>query len=333
MKTRMKPDEPLPPETIRRHKRKNRLWLVVVPPLLSLSLVSIVKPAGRTAFAVEVAIILLCSFLCGFALAVRSFKTARQRFWGGLFFSGSSLYLISCMVFLGCMSLTDSPRGRPMTPAETKAFNNRQDVENRIRVTKQLVPRDARADAFMLDLSAFYNKLLPGQGEQPKSSIHYLDPGTHTWLGVKFDARGMVQPFYYSAKATCHIPVGQKCSEIDFLHGALGSVMSPSTVSRFVIQFTNGVKAFVPIVYEKDMAESGALEFARQVLNLTNSVVWEERNLTNAPPEPVFGFYVKKWSNPFPNETVESIDFESVQNYADVFLVAITVQPPAGKNP
>jgi hypothetical protein len=110
--------------------------------------------------------------------------------------------------------------------------------------------------------------------------------------------------------------------------------MSPNTVSRFVIQFTNDVKAFVPIVYEKDVAASDTLKFARQNYpNLTNWVVWQEEISTNAPPEPVFGFYVKKWSNPFPNETVETIDFESVQNYADVFLVAITIQPPRKENP
>jgi hypothetical protein len=109
--------------------------------------------------------------------------------------------------------------------------------------------------------------------------------------------------------------------------------MSPNTVSRFVIHFTNGDTAFVPIVYGKDVAASDALKYSRRNYpNLTNWVVWGEEISTNVPPEPIFGFYIKKWNNPFPNETVESIDFELVQDYGDV-LVAITIRPVPGKNP
>jgi hypothetical protein len=59
---------------------------------------------------------------------------------------------------------------------------------------------------------------------------------------------------------------------------------------------------------------------------LTNSVVWEERISTNAPPQPVFGFYIKRWNNPLPDETVASIDFEPAQTYSGAFLVAITLR-------
>lgn len=62
---RMNHNKPVPPETIRQIKRKNRLWLLVMPPLLALSLVSIVKQGGRSAFVVELAIICLCSFFAG----------------------------------------------------------------------------------------------------------------------------------------------------------------------------------------------------------------------------------------------------------------------------
>jgi len=336
MNTRMKPDEPLPPETIRHFERKNRLWLLVVPPLLSLSLVSIVKPAGPSAFAIELAIILLCSFICGFALAVKSFKTARQQFWGGLFFSGSSLYLISCVAFLGCISFPS----RPLTPAQVEAMKRQQvasarqqEVQSRAWVAKQLVLRDADANPSMLDLSTFYNKLLPGQGAQPTPYLHFKNPGTLTWNGTKFDARGMIKPGYYLAE-TNHFSVGRKCAEIDFLHGTDLGMSSTNTISRFVIHFANGTNATIPIIYGKDAASSYFLNNSHQPHPaLTNSVVWEERTSTNAPPEPFFGFYIKRWSNPFPDETVDMIDFEPSQGYSGAFLVAITVQSFAGEKP
>jgi len=304
--------------------------------MLSFALVSIVKPAGRFSFWIELAIICLCSFFCGFALAVKHFKTFKQQFWGGLFFAGSSLYLISCVVFLGCISFPS----RPMTPAQVEemkrqqvASARQQEVQNKARVARQLVPRDADADASMLDLSAFYDRLLPGQVSPTNTRIHYLNPGTHIWQGIKFDARGMIQPDNYLAE-TNRIPVGQKCSEIDFLHGMAWWMNSTNTVSRFVIHFANGINETVPIIFGKDLVSSHFLNNSRQHYpDLTNSVVWEERISTNAPPQPYFGFYIKKWSNPFPDETVDTIDFEPAQDYSDIFLVAITIRPPAGEKP
>lgn len=334
----MKPDEPLPPETISHLKRKNRLWLVVMPPLLSLALVSAVKPEGSSALTVELGIILLCSFLCGFALAVKSFKTARQRFWGGLFFSGSSLYLISCVVFLGCMSFPSGP-SRPMTPAQVEAMKRQQaahgrqqEIQKKAWVARQLVPRDADADASMLNLSAFYDRLLPGQTPPTNAFSHYLNPGTHTWGGIKFDARGMIQSGNYWAETNC-VPVGRKCAEIDFLHGTYWWMSSTNTVSRFVIHFANGTSAAIPIVFGQDVGSSRFNIPRKPNSAPTNSVVWEERISTNAPPQPVFGFYIKKWSNPFPDATVDTIDFEPSQTYSGAFLVAITIQPPAGEKP
>jgi hypothetical protein len=342
MNTRMRPDEPLPPETIRRLKRKNRLWLLIVPPLLSLALVSIVKPAGRSAVMVELAIILLCSFLCGFALAVKSFKSARQRFWGGLVFSGGSLCLVSCVVFLGCMSIVGPvPAGRPMTPAQVEAmkqqqaaYGRQQEVQNKARVAKQLVPRDADADASMLDLTAFYNRLLPGQGVPTNAITQYQVPGIHTWQGIKFDVRGLIMANWDGWVETNQISVGQKCSELDFLHGTDWWMSSTNTICRFVVHFANGTSAAIPIVFGKDVSSSHFSNIPRKPNSaLTNSVVWQERISTNAPPQPVYGFYIKKWSNPFPDEIVDSIDFEPSQSYSGAFLVAITIQPPAGEKP
>lgn len=71
---------------------KNRLGLLILPPLLSLSLISIVKPSGSFAFVIELAIICLCSFICSFVLAVKSFKTIHQRVWSVFQNYGNSRY-------------------------------------------------------------------------------------------------------------------------------------------------------------------------------------------------------------------------------------------------
>jgi hypothetical protein len=227
-----------------------------------------------------------------------------------------------------------------MTPAQLEAMKRQQvasarqqEIQNKARVARQLVPRDADADASTLDLSAFYDRLLPGQGSPTSTRIHYLNPGTHTWQGIKFDARGMIQPGNYLAE-TNRIPVGQKCAGIDFLHGMAWWMSSTNPASRFVVHFANGASTTIPIVFGKDVASSHLLNNSRQHYpDLTNPVVWEERISTNAPTQPIFGFYIKRWSNPFPDVTVDTIDFELAQTYSDAFLVAITIRPTAGEKP
>jgi hypothetical protein len=336
----MNRDQPVPPEIIRQLKRKNRLWLLVVPPLLSLALIALAKPAGRSASAVELAIIGLCSLICGFALGVKSFETSRQRIWGGLVFSSGSLCLVGFVVFLGCGILNSNYRTQPMTPAQIEnmkrqqeAFRQQQEKQTKERVAAQIVPRDAAADSSLLDLSAFYNQLLPGQRLQTDASRSYLKPGIHTWQGIKFDVRGEIESGWNDWDDSDPIPVGQKCMELDFLLGE--SLLWPAnfTNCQFVIHFANGINETIPIVYDKDVSSSSFSEvYPRNSPALTNSVVWGESVYANAPIRPLIGFYIKRWINPFPDAIVTAIDFMKVNNKAGAFLVAITLQPTQKEN-
>jgi hypothetical protein len=314
----MNHNQPIPPETIRHLKRKNLLWLVVLPPLLSFALVSVVKPVGRFAFWIELAIICLCSFFCGFVLAIRYFKTFKKQFLGGLFFAGSSLYLISCVVFLGCLPLPQ----RPLSPAQIQANRHQEEIRRKAWVAKQILPRDAEADSSMLDLSLFYDGILPGTTPENNSFFRFQKSGTHTWDGIKFDARGTIGTGWLME--TVSIPVGRKCSEADFLHGAYWGEPS-NIVSQFIVHFANGHDETIPIIFGEDVADS---QFRNNFVP-TNAIVWEEKIPTNAPPQPIYGFFIKKWSNPFPNETIATVDFVPKQNS---FLVAITLKPISSEN-
>jgi hypothetical protein len=346
----MNQDQPAPTQSVRQIGRKNRLWLLILPPLLSLSLVSLVRPAGRSAVMVELAIICLCSLFCGFALAFKSFTTTRQRVWGGLCFTGSSLYLISCVVFLGCISFSDTRE--PATPAQIRRMERQQEIQRQ----EQLAARTVPAVDDPLDLSPFYNLPPPGLPSVRDTPFRFLKPGIHIWDGIRFDVRGMIDPGFRTfaeleaarrgasapdngwAAKTNRIPVWRKCSEIDFLHGAFGRAgETMDSVSRFVIHFANGISVTVPIVFGRDVADSQFDPFADGAVLPANAVTWETRLEKNAPPRPVFGFYIKRWNNPFPRETVAAIDFEPTQGtdgaYSGAFLVAITIRPPPGAYP
>jgi hypothetical protein len=323
----MNPNEPVPPQAVTLLKRKDSLWLVILPPLLSFMLVSIVKPAGRFTFWVELAVFCLCSFVCGFALAIKHFNTFKQRVFGGIFFFGSSLYLISCVLFLGCIPI---PIVTHQSPQQITEQHRKFEEQMKANAARRIPSRDTDADTSMLDLTSFYDSTLPGSYEfQKKEMFRAPRPGTHIFDEIKFDARGTVRLSW--VRQVTNIPVGQKCSEIDFLHGA-GSENNSTVESLFVIHFANGHAETVPVIFGQDVGMSYTGRNSDKTgAVFTNSVVWQQRILTNAPPQTQFRLFIKKWNNPLPNETVQAVDFISPQERSSAFLVAITVQQTDAK--
>ena len=304
-------------------KGNNLLWLWILPAVLSWILVSALKPTGRATFEIEVAVIVACSFVCGFGLALRIFKTSKQRFLGGLYFTGSSLCLIFSVAFLGCLSIPQ----RQLTPAQMEQQRVQQEARVKVLVASRVTPRDASADSTMLDLSPFYDAPLNFKNS---ANIRSITPGTHVWDGMKFDVRAKIQ-LTWNQQGLRGIPVGQKCSDLYFLHGVERGMPS-NTVSKFVIHLAGTNTETIPMVFGRDVASDFLGMKIKLGVTPTNLIVWQERILTNTPPQPWRGFFVSRWVNPFPDQPVQTIDFESGQNGSGAFLVAITVKPTGREN-
>jgi hypothetical protein len=309
-------------------KGKNLLWLWLFPAALSWLLICCLKPTGRMTFGVEAVIISACCFAGGFALALKVFTVPKQRLLGGLFFTGSSLWLVFSVAFLGCLPMPQPYR----SPAQIQAQQAQQESRMKAWVAGQIAPRDASADSTMLDLSPYYDALL---GIQNSKNFHAVSPGTQVWNGVKFDVRAKVQLLWQDKEGVKGIPVGQKCSALYFLHGVERGMPS-DIVSKFVVHLTGTNIETIPMVFGRDVA--GEYLGIRNRLGVmpTNMIVWEERISTNGPPQPFRAFYVSRWINPFPDQPVETIDFAPGQPgnnpYFSPFLVAITVKPLSNIN-
>lgn len=267
------------------------------------------------------------------------------------------IIFVAVTVLLGCVPLHAQP---PLTHEQIEEGIRQLEIQKKAEVARTVIARDASADASMLDLSPLYDMNLPNLPVERDIPFRFLKPGTHVWDGIKFDVRGMIDPgfndwdeiefdyhngipntFSWWKTKTNNIPVGRKVSEIDFLHGVFGIAGAPSnTVSQFIIHFANGHNETVPIIFAKDVSDSNVAsvefnEYYDKFVPTNAVVVWETRPLKKAPPQPVFKFFIKKWINPFPNETVETIGFQPMETsgaYSGAFLVAITVRPFVNKN-
>jgi hypothetical protein len=308
--------------------RKNWLWLWILPTALSWLLVSLATPTGGAAFWVELAIIGSCSCLGGFALAFKNFSTLKQRILGGLFFTGGSLCLVLSVVFMGCHLET------PPSGAEIRYDRRKTERQEQERVAKQIVPRDAQADQTMLDLTSFYNELLPGKSDGKKAAARALEPGTHKWDGIKFDARGMAVAQFRPDGRIAGIRVGQKCSEIAFVHGSYEWFFQDERFSRMVIHFANRHTETIPLVFGKDVDRAfwngglaGVPLDSVWSNSVAHSVIWAEGSFGDDTSSPGLKLFIKKWKNPFPGEMVTSIDVVPASRYANPFLVAITLIP------
>jgi len=208
----------------------------------------------------------------------------------------------------------------PLTEQQIRAQQRQREIDARKFAAAQIVPRDSAADPSMLDLAPFYDALLPEYDRS--SNFHTLQPGIQTWQGIRFDVRGRIVLF---DEDVIGIPVHQKCSGIAFVHGTNPGFNVTDGSSEFVVHYASGRVEAIPLIFGLDMEQS--YRFNRRDLGEppTNSVVWSERISGDGPPGPNVLFFIKKWNNPFPSETVATIDFKKPSSYLNSFLVAITV--------
>jgi hypothetical protein len=304
---------------------KNVLWLWLLPVALSWCLLSWLPPWGRGSFWVEAFLVLICCLVCGFGLALSSYSTPGRRFWGGLILAVSSLGMVFSIAFLGCLPIP-APR---MSPAQVEAQRTQQEANMKAYAARRIAPRDAFADATMLDLSPYFDAVLDLQSTE---KFRGIGPGTHVWNGVKYDVRGKIQLMWQGKQGVAGIPVGRKCSALYFLHGVEWA--SPSSiVSQFVIHYGGTNIATIPIVYGRDVASEYLGMKSEPAVTLTNLVVWRELISTNGESRPFRGFHISHWDNPFPDQPVDTIDFVPGQNNRSAFLVAITLEPVEDEKP
>ena len=199
---------------------------------------------------------------------------------------------------------------------------------------RKFPPRDPKAPAQLLDLTPYYNAALTqswhgGSGNDLAS----LPAGVQTFVGIDFDARGIVQLRSKSPSSTNFpaevkgIRVRQQCQKLHFLHAAaFGTVVDEGQqLGTYVVHFaTNQMRLEIPIVYGKTVRNWHTLGGEGENKELT--VAWLGENAVSKKAGRKIRLFLTTWSNLAPSVPIESVDFVSTMATPAPFLVAITAE-------
>ncbi len=196
-----------------------------------------------------------------------------------------------------------------------------------------VLPRDPRATASQIDLSAHYNRSLLKGGFF--GSIEYdlseLPRGLGEFGGTLFDVRGIV-----GAGGLCpqgrewppqvlNIRVGAKCRTLDFLQATIYDVQSEVRVGTYVLHYVDGQTAELPLDYGKDLRNWRTVSGEPKETPKA-SVVWTGNTPLAAANGQTIRLWKRTYENPRPDVEITHLDFVSAMAFPAPFLVAITVE-------
>jgi WD40 repeat protein/serine/threonine protein kinase len=194
-------------------------------------------------------------------------------------------------------------------------------------------PRDSRATARQIDLSAHYNRSLAKGGflGSIENDLSQLPQGLREFEETLFDVRGIV-----AVGGLCpdgrewppevmNIRVGAKCRTLDFLQATIFDVQSEARVGSYVLHYVDGQATELPLVYGKDLRNWWTVPGEpNETPNAT--VVWTGNTPLAAANGKTIRLWKRTYENPRPDVEIAHLDFVSAMAFPAPFVVAITIE-------
>jgi peroxiredoxin len=114
-----------------------------------------------------------------------------------------------------------------------------------------------------------------------------------------------------------------------FSAGAAGNVPDRALIGRYVVNYSDGTKATVPIVYGEDLRDWWNIDQSKPVSRGT--VAWEGSNPEVKSRNLTLRLYLTRWANPRPEKQVATIDYVSTNTVSAPFCAAMTVEERCGE--
>ena len=200
------------------------------------------------------------------------------------------------------------------------------------QVTLGIPPRDPEAAANLVDLSAHYTASMTGNRlsfrDGSTDNLASLPSGVVSLEGISFDIRGVIQlsgsPSTKQVRLDeSGIRVRQSCRRIQFLHGTEGPSIAGTTIGWFQVHCLSGQKIDLPLRYGWDVSDSWCM--ATDPVQGQHVVRIEPSSVPSKLGKQL-RLYLTTWSNPNPDDSIETIDFRSAAAGSAPFLVAVTLE-------
>ncbi len=207
--------------------------------------------------------------------------------------------------------------------------NSAQSYPDRRRMTP---PRDLRADARQIDLTAHYTAPLTEGFSDARREIG-LPLGLQKLNGVIFDVRGLVQlsgrePDQRGLKRPDQITgirIHQRALKLHFLHTEQwADTTEGEEIAALTVRYANGQQERLPLEHAVHLAADWSSASSAETKQAR--VAWiGTTSLANANQNSV-RLYQYTWPNPHPDWEIARVDLASAKTKASYVLVAITVE-------
>jgi hypothetical protein len=222
-----------------------------------------------------------------------------------------------------------------LSASRLKDDDTSSETEGRTAKIVQAPSRDPSTRQQLLDLTGFYNAQLSDSWHGGTGNdLVALSPGLHTFGGVEFDVRGIIQLGGKSGGANKfpaqvkEIKVQQKCQRIHFLHSAgWGGVSDEGKqIGSYVVHFAdNQTRLEIPIYYGRHVRNWHVVPGEPPSPD-DLTVVWTGENVVSRKAGRSVRLFKSTWTNLVPDMVIESLDCVSSMDKSAPFLIAITLE-------
>jgi hypothetical protein len=220
--------------------------------------------------------------------------------------------------------------------------------------------RNAQAPKNLLDLTAYYNGLLDVAWQpvylrnELELTFEELPRGIHNVEGVNFDIRGAIQLSAATEEslwdgqerggrelwpnAVTNIALLPYCSQIHFLHGALGEPGGSPLIGEYRVRYIDGSIVRVPIVLGQNaqlswrftIPSDGEVPEAKVAFKMSSARTGAINPGTKRATWGWIHHFI--WRNPHPDLRLASLDFVSAEQPAAPFLIGISLDETNASN-
>ncbi len=185
----------------------------------------------------------------------------------------------------------------------------------------QIPRRPPSASSNQLDLTSYYNhgirNYLPGADLATFTNIQQI---IRDATEIDFDARGVVAGNEMRAQAT-NIPIDREVQQMHFLQSALFRERDGAQVGSYVIKYSDGTRAELPLIYGRNIRDRGDYKSTPEA----KVVVWRRKG-TETQGDAKMQLFVLTWINPRPKSEVKSVDVVPAAQPKATHLLAITLE-------